>query len=144
MLLLPKVRLCPSCNLHKMVCTFYLRQGMIHLLCADSKEKQFVFQVGMKRKHSSFLDQNQKVVAASAYVLVQKSLVYVVWFQPPQDSLAALWFHQGRLALFAVTVRASLRGSAQLNKGRRVTESCSGLGLGNNHGFCSHFHLWRL
>ena len=53
---------------------------MIHLLCADAKEKQFVFQVGMKRKHSSFLDQNQKVVVASAYVLAQKSLVYVVWF----------------------------------------------------------------
>ena len=64
--------------------------------------------------------------------------------QPPQDSLPVFWFHQGCLALFAVTVRASLRGSAQLNKGRRVTESCSGLGLGNNHGFCSHFHLWRL
>ena len=66
-----------------------LAQDGLHLLsetkhdssfCADSKEKQFVFQVGMKRKHSSFLDQNQKVVVASAYVLVQKSLVYVVWF----------------------------------------------------------------
>ena len=29
--------------------------------------------------------------------------------QPPQDSPAALWFHQGRLALFAVTVRAAPR-----------------------------------
>ena len=53
---------------------------MIHLSCADSKEKQFVFEVGMKRKHSSFLGLNQKVVVASAYVLVQKFLVYVVWF----------------------------------------------------------------